>query len=641
MISMSKINIFAYFISALLVLQLLLIISPPPSVSSAGPPIPYAKVTIQSGSLYYSVNADSMGVVDMEIRSNETTSIFATAYGYNLYRLLNLDNIPNGTIFNASLNPSNILYGYVKDPDGNPVVGAIVRFAGRVTYTDENGLYVIYAYLSDSKYELFIDPPVNPMEAYPREATSSSSNIYPVGGPYSLIGYKELVGALNPITQYNVTLNYSAIVTGYVHNFDGTPLNGGTIEYKSQDGKVVRGVIEEDGSYTIYSNLKPGNYTVTIYIGSLSITVASDIAVTCIYPCNAPPMNNFTLPELVDVPIALNDVAPGKSVRIYLRIESVDGSVKKNLNMLSGLQVTVPLPRGLEYKVIWLAGYHQEELTQFGPVTDGMGTVSLTINGRYNQIVLRFIDPDNVDKSLRMRIEGKVDDTLIYRYYFYGSLNTTFLTGLDINGTMKDINISIYAVDYYYYRDKPVVSFTTNTDMTPQSTYNVSKVDTIRIKIVVTANGMVQKLDIPYRIPITFYSEGVIYNGSLMLNPNTPHFLFGTNSYLRPFENAMYFSMAFPDLSPVNFSITLPNEIFQDLNLVEFDGYPLSFRIVSSNQSHTTVEITGTTYSRGDPYSTKLKIYATNVIDEFSVQGIILAMAFTVLVLMVRRLSHK
>ncbi len=577
----------------------------------------------------------------MDIRDNETTSIFITSYGYSLYRVLNLENISNGTIFNASLNPSNILYGYVKDPDGNPVVGALVRYAGRATYTDENGLYVVYAYISNSKYELNIEPPVNPIETHPRVARSSSSNIYPYGGPYGLIGYRELVGTPNPINQHNVTLNYSAVVAGYVYSFDGTPLNRGSIEYRSQDGKVVRASIEEDGSYVIYANLGIGNYTVIVYVDSLSIKVASDVAVTCLYPCNTPSMNNYTLPELVDVPIEVNEAIPGKSVRIYLRIESIDGAVKRSLYMSSGSQAIVPLPKNLEYKVVWLAEFYRVELTQFGPVIEGFGKVSLSIDGRYNQVIIRFIDPAEGDKLLRMRMEGRIGDDLIYRYFFYDSLNTTILTGLDVNGTMKDINISVYAVDYYYSRSEPIVSFTLNTDMISPSTYNVSRVDTIKIRIVVTANGMVQRLDLPYRIPITFYSEGVIYNGSLKLNPNTPHFLFSRNSFLSPIEDIIYLSMAFPDLSPVNFSITFPNRIFKDLNLVEFEGYPLSFRITSSNQSHTTVEITGMTYSRGDPYYTKLKIYATDVIDEFNVQNILLIIIFAVSVLLVRRLSHK
>ncbi len=638
---MIKNNMYIHLLTYLLVTQLFLIIIPFSNVYPADTPIPYAKVTVRSGSLYKSVYADSYGIVEMDIRDNETTSIFITSYGYSLYRVLNLENISNGTIFNASLKPSNILYGYVKDPEGNPVVGALVRYAGRATYTDENGLYVVYAYISNSKYELNIEPPINPIETHPREARSSSSNIYPIGGPYSLVEYRELVGTPNPINQYNVTLNYSAVVTGYVYSFDGRPLNRGSIEYRSQDGKVVRASIEEDGSYIINSNLGIGNYTVTIYFDSLSIEVASDAAVTCLYPCDNPPMNNYSLPELVEVPVEIDEVAPGKSVRIYLRIESVDATVKRNLYILSGSQAVISLPKNLEYKVVWLAGFYREELTQFGPVIEGFDKVSLNIDGRYNQVIIRFMDPSESDKSLRMRIEGRIGDNLIYRSFFYDSLNTTILTGLDVNGSMKDINISVYAVDYYYSRNEPIVSFTLDTDMVSQFTYNMSKVDTIKIGILIKANGVVQKLDLPYRLPITFYSEGIVYNGSLKLNPNAPHFLISRNSFLSPIENIIYFSMAFPDLSPVNFSITLPNEIFKDLNLVEFDGYPLSFRVTSSNQSHTTVEITGVTYSKGDPYNTKLKIFATDVIDEFNVQNTLLIMIFTVLVILVRRLSHK
>ncbi len=309
--------------------------------SQAGSPVPGANVDIalaSDPSYELSTRVNRNGELTLELYQGVNHTFTVRARGY----LSKMGEIP--AVNNAgpvqqviTLEPAALVEGYVKTPDGKPVVGAIVSSEIDSTFTDSNGYFAVY-----------VEPGTNASISVnaPPDYKALFGNFLNASAMGLPSGYKEILLFLPSVAnefvisrtvyvlvntqrvQVNVTLDFSARVAGTVTFQNGTPVANATVSIMNPNmvgmgGFGFMAVTDQSGRYEVNKDLPNGltNVSVTVLGNGWSVhiqNVIENFNVNCATPCTNPQNLDITIPNFVKVTGRLVDKAGRPLPNVFL-----------------------------------------------------------------------------------------------------------------------------------------------------------------------------------------------------------------------------------------------------------------------------------------------------------------------------------
>ena len=326
-------NVLRSFLSLFLVLVFALSLYTPymdAVYSQAGSPLPGAEVEVAFGpdpSYGLTAHANLNGELTLDLYQGVDHSLTVSARGY-ISQMVNLPAVNNaGPIQQVvTLDPAALIEGYVKTPDGRPVVGAIVDTEIDSTVTDSNGYFAVYAE-PGANVTVSVFPPVNygmflgvfgNVSMFGIPAGYKDFVVFsPLAGNQHVVSKSLYVLVNSQRLQVNVTVDFSARVSGQVIYQNGTPVPNATVMMTNPNtiiGFGSFGMTDEFGNYEVGQDLPNGPANVSVMVAGnswivLFNNVLENFNVNCALPCDNPQNLDITIPNLVKVTGRLIDKA--------------------------------------------------------------------------------------------------------------------------------------------------------------------------------------------------------------------------------------------------------------------------------------------------------------------------------------------
>jgi len=287
-------------------------------VSAQQDPVPIADISIAAGSPSSSnvveLLSDSSGQASVQLIPGVNHYVTASARGY-APKTVSIDSPSAGQNFNVNveLDPLPMVEGYITTPDGRPVAGAVIFSSVETAISDERGYYALYVSPNDTDisvmapFQFFVPGEIinQSLGGDVRFITIFNYNIH--NG--NVVSKNVNLSITGPTTRLDVTLDWSARLTGTVTYQNGTPAaNLRVSAFATGSTQIVgfpSGYTGDDGRYVIERDLLNGNYNISISMirGSsiLSMPNVASVSITCAPPCSQPDTADLVIPNIVRI----------------------------------------------------------------------------------------------------------------------------------------------------------------------------------------------------------------------------------------------------------------------------------------------------------------------------------------------------
>ncbi|HIQ13123.1 MAG TPA: hypothetical protein EYH44_01890, partial [Thermoprotei archaeon] len=309
-----------------------IIMDSPEVYSQASTPLPAVGVTLStSDRVGYGVTGYTSldGELSIQLYQGVPHQLEVKVMGYKPVVVdVAARNVAGPFPLNVTLEPLALVEGYVTTPDGQPVAGISVSTEYGLTFTDEDGYYAIYVPTNTD-----VNVSIGELTIYPDKLLELVEGIIiweelfgeyvppdfldyiPIIRPYTsniyVVSNEVLINVDNPVTQVNITVEFSARIAGTVVFSSGGFIQKGVVSV-SGDGWAAVGIIE-NGSYNVDNNLMNGlaNVSISLYGDNwvLTFNQSTQVNINCTLPCETPQNIDFTVPDIVQLSGRLVDRA--------------------------------------------------------------------------------------------------------------------------------------------------------------------------------------------------------------------------------------------------------------------------------------------------------------------------------------------
>ncbi len=261
---------------------------------------------------------DDLGTVSVDIIPLENHYIQVNARGY---MPVTQQVVPNGNQpinVDIQLNPLPMVEGYVRTQDGRPISGAIIRSSVDSVFSDERGYYSLYVLPNETTLTVMTPManvlPVSVALLMQRFQYGDVERIWTFNPNIhisNVISRSVNINVNGPVTTVDITLDWSARITGTVTFQNGTPVVGAVVSAFPTDNTNILmlpiGSTDENGRYVLNNDISNGRYNISITIpthngtGSLIFTNIGTIYINTSNPLNDSFNLDITLPDLVKI----------------------------------------------------------------------------------------------------------------------------------------------------------------------------------------------------------------------------------------------------------------------------------------------------------------------------------------------------
>lgn len=393
----------------------------PPVYSQSGSPIPGAHVEIDYGpdpkyGLEVITNQNGEVILDLYRGVSHDYEVRARGYVAKNGSFPAVNN-PGPVQQVITLEPAALIEGYVKTPDGRPVVGAPVDTDIDSTITDANGYFAVYAVpgrnatvsvnspgVVEASFRGFFNPA---LLGLPTDFKDSILFI-PVTGNTHVLSKRVEVVVNSSRVQLNITVDYSARVAGFITYQNGTAVPNAVITFINPNNIRFLGTIavsDENGNYEAGYNLPngPSNVSVTLTGDGWAlnfINILTNVNVNCALPCTTPQNLDIAIPNLVKISGRLVDKAgrPIPNVQLVASLNNFSYFLTLTTDENGNFNGFVPV--NSQGNLTWVPTFGLPPLVNValnvGNSPVNLGDVTANTNLYYVSGTIQGYDPNNI-----------------------------------------------------------------------------------------------------------------------------------------------------------------------------------------------------------------------------------------------------
>ena len=414
------------FLTLILVAILLvpvITITPVNQASAQQDTVPGAEVSIRAGNpdsdYEMALYTDDTGSISVDIVPIDNHFIRVDARGYMPVTQMVA---PNGTQpinLAIQLNPLPMVEGYVRTPDGGPVSGALVQSSIDSVFTDERGYYALYVLPNETTLTVMTPManvlPLSVAFIMQRFQYGDIETIWPFNPNVhndNVVSKRVNINVNGPVTNVDITLDWSARITGTVTFQNGTPVAGAGVSAFPTDSSSILmiplGSTDENGRYVLDNDVTSGRFNLSVTIpirnGSGSLHFPS---IATIYINTSDPFNNsnnldITIPEVVRITgrVLSSNGRPFENFMVMFMRNSYDPPFWAAIDYTdSDGNFELLVPKGADGNVVVAAGTLITAYVASIPVTANanvdLGTINTNVGLYYVSGTVSPYDPND------------------------------------------------------------------------------------------------------------------------------------------------------------------------------------------------------------------------------------------------------
>ena len=494
--------------------------------------MPIATIEVYSGyggvKKVYAVN----GQAEFDVVAGVKHDIIISSFGY---RSVNLSVAPlnsgDQVQLNANLDTAPLVEGYVKTFNDVGVQGARISFGDIDTISSWNGYYALYV---DADIGTSIDylagPPINP--AYFMDSpysVVSGGNFYAKLFPYSdeySYGYTfDSITISGMRVNHNIILPPTTKVLGQLFFQNNTPVSNGEALLVSQNMPLTLSAEIDNGQFLIDSGVSEGTYDFYVRFEGMSgytdLLVESGLSVSCTPSCPPSVTRGYILPVMVRAEIRILDTDGNPVKNVYIDLKSESGDITASGTSDANGYIRIPLFDSTVYRyTIYLSNYRVLNGTFYIPGGSNPYTKTIEIPIRQFRLSGRIVNIGSeleeigllavgISEYPSVRIETPIE------YSSSGTFQVYVPQYLNISGFNVSLNYSIFLDSEYLYAGVEAVNLGYIDRDISNIDVSIPAVETARIRITVTFNGIPETPTNGMRYRLAFWHGADLYQVEL------------------------------------------------------------------------------------------------------------------------------